>query len=80
MSIIPLIINGPNRESNLQPLCTTPCHSAKTELDVKLKSRVASIEKKHIGVPPTRSRMKGAGFRKPQPQRTASRPIQKWGF
>lgn len=48
--IIPLIIGGKHAESNLQPLCTTPCHSAKTALDVRLKSKVASNRKKHIGI------------------------------
>jgi 5-methylcytosine-specific restriction protein A len=47
--IIPLIIGGENRESNLQFLCT-PCHKAKTKLDVKLKAKVARVRSRHLGL------------------------------
>ena len=47
--IIPLILGGENRETNLQMLCV-PCHVGKTRLDVKLKSKVASIRKKRLGL------------------------------
>lgn len=73
--IIPLILGGKHEEANLQPLCTTPCHSAKTALDVKLKAKVARVRKKHHGsvrkVPKLRSR----GFEPRPKQHTASRPI-----
>jgi 5-methylcytosine-specific restriction protein A len=47
--IIPLILGGENRESNLQLLCV-PCHKAKTKLDVKLKAKVARVQKRHLGI------------------------------
>ena len=47
--IIPLILGGENRETNLQMLCV-PCHVGKTRLDVKLKSKVASVRKKRLGL------------------------------
>jgi 5-methylcytosine-specific restriction protein A len=47
---IPLIVGGENRENNLQPLCSDPCHSRKTALDVKLKAKVASVRKRHLGI------------------------------
>ena len=47
--IIPLIIGGENRENNLQKLCAA-CHKAKTKLDVKLKSKVARVRKRHLGI------------------------------
>jgi 5-methylcytosine-specific restriction protein A len=47
--IIPLILGGGNRESNLQTLCSE-CHGAKTKLDVKLKSKVARVRQKHAGL------------------------------
>lgn len=47
--IIPLVIGGENRESNLQLLCTE-CHAQKTKLDVKLKAKVARIRKKNLGI------------------------------
>lgn len=47
--IVPLILGGAHRESNLQWLCV-PCHAAKTKLDVKLKAKVARIRKKNLGI------------------------------
>ena len=47
--IIPLILGGKNRETNLQMLCVA-CHVGKTRLDVKLKSKVASVRKKRLGL------------------------------
>lgn len=47
--IIPLILGGAHRESNLQWLCV-PCHKAKTKLDVKLKAKVARVRKRHVGI------------------------------
>jgi 5-methylcytosine-specific restriction endonuclease McrA len=46
---VPLILGGENRESNLQYLCT-PCHKAKTKLDVKLKAKVSRVQKRHLGI------------------------------
>jgi 5-methylcytosine-specific restriction protein A len=47
--VIPLILGGENRESNLQFLCV-PCHKAKTKLDVKLKAKVARVRQRHVGI------------------------------
>jgi 5-methylcytosine-specific restriction endonuclease McrA len=46
---IPLIMGGPNRESNLQLLCHV-CHAAKTGRDVEIKSRVAAGRLKKLGI------------------------------
>lgn len=48
--VIPLILGGKNRETNLQPLCADPCHSGKTALDVKLKARVERVKRRHVGL------------------------------
>lgn len=77
---IPIILGGENRESNLQLLCV-PCHKEKTKLDVKLKAKVARVQKKHVGITKARQRIKSRGFERAPPQRTASKPIEKWrGF
>jgi 5-methylcytosine-specific restriction protein A len=47
--IIPLILGGAHRETNLQWLCE-PCHKVKSKLDVKLKAKVARVRKRHIGI------------------------------
>jgi len=44
---IPLIVGGEHRENNLQLLCNE-CHAAKTVLDVKLKSKIASVRQKLV--------------------------------
>lgn len=48
--IIPLILGGRHAEDNFQPLCTEPCHKAKSALDVKLKAKVAKVRKRHLGI------------------------------
>jgi 5-methylcytosine-specific restriction endonuclease McrA len=48
--IIPLILGGRHAESNLQPLCSVPCHSAKTARDVRLRAKVEHIRKREIGI------------------------------
>jgi 5-methylcytosine-specific restriction endonuclease McrA len=79
--VIPIILGGANRESNLQLLCV-PCHGAKTKLDVKIKAKVARVRKRHLGLMPAkRQAIKSPGFRKAAPQRKASSPVTKWrGF
>jgi len=47
--IIPLILGGANRETNLQLLCSE-CHAAKTKRDVKIKAKVARVRKRNLGI------------------------------
>lgn len=60
--VIPLILGGENKETNLQFLCV-PCHSAKTKLDVKLKAKVARVRKRHLGIKKPRTILGGKNFR-----------------
>jgi 5-methylcytosine-specific restriction endonuclease McrA len=79
--VIPLIAGGRHAESNLQPLCASPCHSQKTAADVAEKSRVYRRKASHLGLTPGRKKIAGRGFEKMPAQRNASRPIEKWkGF
>jgi 5-methylcytosine-specific restriction endonuclease McrA len=48
--IVALINGGENRESNLQPLCKSPCHSQKTKVDAAEKSRVYRRAAAHLGI------------------------------
>ncbi len=75
--ITALVNGGKHQEDNLQPLCTTPCHSEKTREDVAEKSRVYRKRAKHLGIFAPRQKIQSAGFRKSTPQRTASRPIER---
>lgn len=56
--VVPLILGGQNRETNLQLLCHE-CHGAKTKLDVKVKAKVARIRKRNLGIKKS-SRFPGA--------------------
>lgn len=59
--------------ANCQVLCTD-CHSAKTrEHDVPAIARSKAREASHLGI--KRPKMRGAGFRRAPPQRSASRPL-----
>lgn len=48
--ITALINGGRNVESNLQLVCTVPCHSDKTKADVAEKSRTYRKRKANLGV------------------------------
>ena len=60
--VIPLILGGEHRESNLQLLCK-PCHKAKSRLDVKLKAKVARVRKRHLGLKKPRTIRAWRNFR-----------------
>ena len=45
-----LINGGEHRETNLWPLCTSPCHSQKTKADVAEKSKNYRVRAKHNGI------------------------------
>jgi 5-methylcytosine-specific restriction endonuclease McrA len=78
--VVPLILGGQHRESNLQLLCDQ-CHEAKTKLDVRLKAKVARVRQRQLGITRPRQTIKGGGFQRSEPQRKASRPVSKWrGF
>ena len=51
----PLIAGGANRETNLQPLCST-CHKSKTADDIQDKSIVYRKQLKHAGIKKATSR------------------------
>lgn len=46
---IPLILGGEHRESNLYPALREP-HRKKTAMEVKVKSKIARVRKKHLGI------------------------------
>lgn len=61
---IALINGGKHEEANLQPVLDAP-HKAKTAADVAVKSKVARIKAKHLGIyPKSPSRLQSRGFAK----------------
>ena len=75
--IVALINGGEHRESNLQLLCV-PCHAIKTKADVAEKSVTARKRAKHLGIKNAKPKIQSPGFSRSKPQRTASRPIDRW--
>lgn len=69
---------GQHRESNLQPLCNSPCHSQKTKADVAEKRIVARKRVKYLGLQTAKRKIQSPGFAKAPPQNSASKPIEKW--
>lgn len=54
--IVALINGGRHAEDNFQPLCTSPCHSAKTAIDVSIKSKNYRVAASHVGIKLRKSR------------------------
>lgn len=74
--VLALIDGGENRESNLQ-LLLNEHHKAKTSAEAT--ARAAERDHKAKAFTSLRTpKMRGAGFRKPEPQRSATRRIEKW--
>jgi 5-methylcytosine-specific restriction protein A len=63
-----LINGGENRERNLVPVCTSPCHRNKTRADVAEKSAVYERQLSHAGIKarrgPPMPGTKASGLRK----------------
>jgi 5-methylcytosine-specific restriction protein A len=52
--IVALVLGGSHRESNLCPVLKEP-HKEKTRRDVAVKSKIARVRKKHLGIKPRRT-------------------------
>jgi len=62
--IIALCNGGENRESNLAPILREK-HREKTAEDVRVKSKIARVKAKHLGLaPPSRAKIQSRGFPK----------------
>ena len=74
--VIPLSMGGEHRESNLRPALRDK-HREKTAAEAGPRAKADRIRKKHLGITAPKRKLQGPGFRKSQPQRTASSPIQR---
>lgn len=64
-----------NRESNIR-LALRTAHREKTKTDREAKAKSDRIRKKHAGITKPKGKIASAGFRKAEPQRRASTPIE----
>ncbi|ULJ73641.1 HNH endonuclease [Rhizobium gallicum] len=55
--VVSLILGGQHRESNMAPALAAP-HKVKTAVEMKVKSKIAKVKKKHFGL----GKPKGRGF------------------
>ena len=76
---VALINGGENRERNLCLTCSW-CKPAKDAEDVAAKSKTAAVRAKHLGINRAKPKWQSQGFRKAEPQRTATRPIERRTF
>ena len=75
--IKPLKDGGENRESNLQ-LLLRKHHRAKTSIENTQRAEGRRHQAKAFAKPKTS--MRGGGFRRSEPQRSATRKIEKWSL
>lgn len=77
--LTPAGLGGEPTLENCGVWCAVPCSSKKTrEQDNPRMAKADAVLKKTYGLRPSRKKMQGQGFRKAEPQRSASRPIRKW--
>lgn len=75
--IIPDAIGHDNSLQNCAVLCV-PCHEHKTrKIDVPMIAKAKRVSDRHLGIK-RKGSIRSAGFPKRKPQRTASRPIERW--
>lgn len=71
-------LGGKPTLENCKVLCHV-CHGEKTaKHDIPTIAKSKRISDKHNGIKADRPKLRGQGFRKPAPQQTATRPINKW--
>lgn len=73
---IALILGGEHRESNLFP-ALAEFHKPKTAAEMKVKSKIADVRKKHLGITRPKQTIQSRGFarkeRAPKPEPTLPR-------
>lgn len=75
--VIPDALLGPAKLSNCMVMCVH-CHDEKTHKhDVPTIAKAVRISDKHHGIRSARQKIQSAGFRKSEPQHTATRPIER---
>jgi 5-methylcytosine-specific restriction protein A len=74
--LVALVNGGSHREFNLAPALRDK-HREKTREDVAEKSRNYRKRASHLGLNHARQKIASRGFARSEPQRTASRPIER---
>ena len=61
--VVPLILGGEHREKNLAPALVDP-HKAKTKVEKAVKSKIAAVRQKHLGIKAPKQKIQSPGFPK----------------
>ena len=76
--VIPDALGGEPTLENCEVLCHV-CHAEKTfKHDVPRIAKAKRVSDKHSGVDRPKGRLRSRGFRKADPQHTATRHVRKW--
>lgn len=67
------INGGENRESNLKP-AHKKCHQDKTKCDLKEKSKVAAVRKKHLSISAVKAKIPARPFAQTEKQARVPKP------
>ena len=70
-------LTGKPTIENARLLCT-PCHRSKTKADVAAIAKAKRREARHLGASKPKGNIRGPSFAKPEPQRKASKPVEKF--
>lgn len=76
---IPLIDGGKHDELNLRAIHRKPCHAAKTSREATERAERRATVSSHYGLRKP-SQFQSRGFDKREPQRKATKPINKWSM
>lgn len=60
---VALILGGQHRETNLFPALREP-HRRKTAMEMKVKSKIARVKKKHLGIAKPKSSLSAGRFKR----------------
>ena len=60
--VVALVNGGQHRETNLEALCASPCHSDKTKADTAIKSENYRVRSKSVGVKRRKRTIPGRRF------------------
>ena len=72
--LIALINGGKNAEANMCLTCHW-CLPMKNAEDAAIKSHGTQVRYRHLGIETAHPKLRSAGFRPAEPQRTATRPL-----
>ncbi len=72
--VVAIILGGENRESNMAPALVAP-HKEKTKAEMAVKSKIAAVRKKDLGITSPKQKIQSRGFQKKQRKHEGRAPL-----